>query len=146
MFFTEALDIFTKSAQPKDSWIFLNFVIHRIQNFRSFWKIKWKFHLFNWSFEWNDKFVLASKSNLYILYEFSLIPSAYFRHWPMSDTSFCNVSLKSVSRLVHWSPLLALSPKSPGSKPKQLRKEDQKLQFSKAFRNQNNFFTNSIWN
>jgi hypothetical protein len=59
-------------------------------------------------------------------------PSEYIRHWPMSDIShkFNNFSLKSVDRLVRWSSLLILSPKSPGFKPQTGQKEEQKNQSS----------------
>jgi hypothetical protein len=47
----------------------------------------------------------------------------------MSDMShkFYIFSLESGGRLVRWSPLLTLSPKSPGFKPKQARKDKQKI-------------------
>jgi hypothetical protein len=49
-------------------------------------------------------------------------------------------SLKSVGRLVRCSPLLTLSPKSPGFKPQTGRKEEQKFKFYQAIRNQDQIF------
>jgi hypothetical protein len=62
----------------------------------------------------------------------------------MSDTSskFCIFSLKSVGPLVRWSPLLTLSPKSPGFKPQTGQKRRTKNQSStrQTIRNQNQIF------
>jgi hypothetical protein len=56
-------------------------------------------------------------------------------------------SLKSVGRLVRWSPLLTLSPKSPGFKPQTGQKRRTKNQNStRRSEIRINFFTDSIRN
>jgi hypothetical protein len=56
----------------------------------------------------------------------------------LTSSKFVIFSLKSVGRLVHWSPASTLSPKILGSNPTQLKKDEKK--FYQASKKQNQLF------
>jgi hypothetical protein len=65
----------------------------------------------------------------------------------LTSSKFKIFSLISVFRLVHWSPVSALSPKIVGSSPIQFKKEEQNLKnYTRRAETRINFFTDSIRN
>jgi hypothetical protein len=66
--------------------------------------------------------------------------------WHLTSSKFEIFSLKSVGRLVHWSPASTLSLKILGSNPHSSKKTKKNLSSTRRAENRMNFFTDSIRN